>query len=56
MVLCDGLDGWVEGVGGKSKCEEIYEYIQLIRFVVQQNLTQHCKAIILKRKKNYHMI
>ena len=26
-------------------------YIELIHFIVQQKLTQHCKAIILKEKK-----
>ena len=33
------------GVGGRSKTE-MYVYTELIHFVVQQ-LTQHCKAIIL---------
>ena len=28
--------------------EEIYVYIELINSVVQQKLTQHCKAIILQ--------
>ena len=36
------------GVGGRSKREGIYVYIELIPFVVQQNLTQHCKAVILQ--------
>ena len=47
-VRCDDLEGWEwEGVreGG------IYVYLQLIHAVVQQNLTQHCKAIILQLKK-----
>ena len=26
----------------------MYVYIQLIHFVIQQKLTQHCKAIILQ--------
>ena len=30
----------------------IYVYIQLIHFVLQQKLTQHCKAIITPIKKN----
>ena len=38
------------GVGGRSKTEEMYVYTELIHFVVQQ-LTQHCKAIILHKKK-----
>ena len=36
--------GMGSGVGGRSKREEIYVYIWLIHFVVQQKLTQHCKA------------
>ena len=36
--------GMGSGVGGRSKREEIYVYIWLIDFVVQQKLTQHCKA------------
>ena len=44
-------------MGGSSKGTGIYVYIQLIHFIVQQKLTQHCKAIIVqfflsqKRKK-----
>ena len=33
---------------GRSKKEVIYVYTQLIYFVVQQKLTQHCKAIIFQ--------
>ena len=40
----------VLGVGGKLKKEEICVYIQLIH-VVQQKLTQCCKAIILQWEK-----
>ena len=51
-MLCDDLDGWDGGgLGGRSKREGIYVYIQLIHFVVQQKLTQHCKANILQYKK-----
>ena len=52
-MLCDNLDGWDGGggMGGRSKREGIYVYIQLIHFGVQQKLTQHCKAIILQLKK-----
>ena len=46
-VLSDDLDEW-DGVGGKSKWEEIYVYIQLNCFIVQQKLTQHYKAIIFQ--------
>ena len=45
------MGGMGEGVGGgRSKREEIYVYIQLIHFIVQQKLTQHCKAIIFQLK------
>ena len=43
----DGRDG-TGGVGGRSKREGIYVYIELIHFIVQQKLTQHCEAIILQ--------
>ena len=33
-------------VGGRLKEEGIYVSLQLIHFVVQQKLTQQCKAII----------
>ena len=36
---------------GEVKRERIHVYIQLIHFIVQQKLTQHCKAIILQFKK-----
>ena len=35
---------------GSPKREGIYVYISLIHFIVQQKLTQHCKAIILQLK------
>ena len=51
-MFCDDLEGWmVGGVGGRLQREGIYVYIELIHFVVQQKLTQHCKAIILQFKK-----
>ena len=37
-------------VGRRSKWG-LYVYIQLIHIVIQQKLTQHCKAIILLKKK-----
>ena len=41
------------GVGGRLKREWIYVNIQLIHFVVELKLTQHCKAVILQFfKKN----
>ena len=50
-MLCDDLEGW-DREGGREAQERggmgIYVCIQLIHFVVQQKLTQHCKAIILQ--------
>ena len=43
---------WGHRVGRRSKREGIYVYIQLIYFVVQQKLTQHCKAIMFQYKIN----
>ena len=40
----DGCDG--ERVGWRSKTEEIYLYIELNHFIVQQKIIWHCKAII----------
>ena len=45
-MLCDDPRGWMVVVGGRSKRERIYVYIWLIHVIVQQKLTQHCKAII----------
>ena len=49
-VPCDDLEGW-DG-GGSSKREGVYVCIELIHFIVQQKLTQHWEAIILRLKKN----
>ena len=38
-------------MGRKSKTEGVQVYIQLIHFAIQQTLTQHFKAIKLKKKK-----
>ena len=50
-MFCDDLEG-SDGEGGREDQEGrdmgIYVYLQLIHFVVQQKLTQHCKAIILQ--------
>ena len=57
-MFCDHLEGW-DREGGREAQEGgdmgdicihmgIYEYIQLIHFVIQQRLTHHCKAIILQ--------
>ena len=38
-MLCDHLDGWDAGVGGRYKKEGMYVSIQLIHFAVQKKLT-----------------
>ena len=52
MKICDDLEGWDDGLSEKESQEERV-CIQLIHTVVQQKLTQHCKAIThqLKKKK-----
>ena len=51
MVLCDDLEGW-DREGGRETQEGgdmgTRVCISLIRFVVQQKLTQYCEAIILQ--------
>ena len=55
-MLCDDLERWDGGrwKGGSKGKGSIYihthTHISLIRFVVQQKLTQHCKAIIFQLK------
>ena len=41
------------GVGGRFEREGTYIYLWLIRVVVWQKATQHCKAIILQLRINY---
>ena len=55
-MLCGDLDGWDGWGGGRSQREGIYIYIELIHFIVQQELTQHCKAIILQFKKKTNQL
>ena len=45
---CDDLEGsdGGNGVERRTKRVGIYVFTWLIHFVVQQKLTQHCKAII----------
>ena len=50
-MLYDDLEECDEGVGGRLKREGIHIYLQLIYIIVQLELTQHCKAIILELKK-----
>ena len=52
-MLCDDLDGWDGGgVAGKEvqEGEDIctHGHIEGVHTVVEQKLTQHCKAIILQ--------
>ena len=42
LVLCGDLNG------KEIQKEEIYVYIWLIHFAVQQKLTQQCKATVLQ--------
>ena len=52
MVLCDVLEEWKGGeVGGSLKREGVYVFIWLTYFVVQQKLTQRCKASIPNKKQ-----
>jgi len=52
-VLCDNLDGWNGEWGGREAWGEgIHVNTWVIHNVVQQKLTQHCKAIILQLKKS----
>ena len=50
-MLCNNLEGW-DREGGREAQEggdmEIYVFIWLIHFAVQQKLSQHCEAIILQ--------
>ena len=48
-MLWDDLHGW-DGVGERFKREGIYAYTYLIHVIIQQKLTQHCKAITLQLK------
>ena len=55
-MLHGDLDGW-DGCGGKEvQRERVYVCIWMIHAVVQQKLTQNCKAPILqlKKKKGLH--
>ena len=44
---CVDIEGWDGGrVGARLKKEKLYVYLQLIYVVVQQKLTQYCKATV----------
>lgn len=47
-MLCDDLDMWNGGVGGRLKRDGINVYTWLIHSVVQWKLMQHCKAIVFQ--------
>ena len=50
-MLCDHLEGcYREGERETQEVEDmgIYVYVQLSHFVIQQKITQQCKAIILQ--------
>ena len=40
--------GTVGQEGGRSKREWVYVYIQLVYFIVEQKLIQHCKLYPIK--------
>ena len=46
LLLCDDLDGGMGEVGGRLRREGIYVCVT-DSLLVQQKLTQYCKAIIL---------
>ena len=53
------LDGWDREVGERSKRNEIYVYVYLIHFFIQQEPTQLCRATIprvLKKQMSYVML
>ena len=55
-VPCEDLEGCdVRGSGRGLKREGIYIYLELIHVVVQQKLTQHCKAIIFQLKHKFFL-
>ena len=45
--------GMGKALGRRLKKDGIYVYIQLIHSVVQQKLTQHCKATMLQLKHKF---
>ena len=52
LALCDDLEGWVGGRGGRKKGEGIYLHLWQICVVGQQKPTQYCKAIFPQLKIN----
>ena len=57
MVLCVTEKGGLErGVGGRSNRDGIFVHKWLIHFIVQQKLTQPCKATLFPIKNDYYLI
>ena len=50
LVLCDDREGEMGMVLERLKKEEIHVYSWWVRTAMQQEPTQHCKAIILQLK------
>ena len=48
---CDDLKGWEGSVGRQAQSGGIRVHKGLIHFMAQQELTQHCTAIIHQFKK-----
>ena len=55
LVLCDDLEEWDWGgrIARRFKRQRTHVYTKLIH-VVQQELTQHCNAVIFQFKKKEH--
>ena len=55
-MLRDGLEYWDVGVNGRSEAQEKWDLCIHIADsrVVQEKLTQHCKAIILQLKNKVY--
>ena len=54
-MLCDDPGGGKVARKGGSRRRSLYVYLRLIHIVVQQKLTQHCKAIILRLKRKLYI-
>ena len=47
-MLSDEREAWDVGAGREVQEAGMYVHIWLIHIVVQQKITQHCKAIIVQ--------
>ena len=54
-MLCEDLEDWDGGVGWREAQDrgETQVYLELGHIVIQQKLTQDCKAINLQLKMNF---